>query len=212
MREPAGRKRGAPTKKNEKQRKGLWKRTKFVSFPPLGDPGLNGIQILFGQIADMPQYRGCLSWDGTTGVERTEGCNEVLEKRGGRKNRNKEMKEENLRLCKGREIQEGWDAWEPGCGEHTQTNVNFSRSAGIIFCFSSSRQQRQKQQIRPEIWEKQRHTKQSSTNTRATGSPGDSEEKRAAFKPQQHYSAQFIETVGFSLNAQIQLMWWNRCR
>lgn len=42
------------------------KSTKFVIVPPFGDPALNSIQKLvrfFEQIVDMPQNRGCLSWD-----------------------------------------------------------------------------------------------------------------------------------------------------
>lgn len=55
----------------------------YESFPPIRDPELISIQDLvssFEQIADMPQNRGCLSWDGAE--ERGERCRESLEERG----------------------------------------------------------------------------------------------------------------------------------
>lgn len=55
----------------------------FASFPPIREPELTSIQELvssFEQIADMPQNRGCLSWDGAE--ERGERCRESLEERG----------------------------------------------------------------------------------------------------------------------------------
>ncbi len=76
------------------------KSTKFVILPPFRDPALNGIQKLvsfFEQIADMPQNRGCLSWDGAKG--RGEGCKESKGERGGEKQEQGDGQED-LRLCK----------------------------------------------------------------------------------------------------------------
>lgn len=60
--------------------------------PPFGDPALNSIQKLvsfFEQIADMPQNRGCLSWDRVKGREKR-GARKAWEREEG-KNRNREM-------------------------------------------------------------------------------------------------------------------------
>lgn len=71
---------------------------------------LNGIQKLvsfFEQIAEMPQNRGCLSWDGVKEGDRREG--------GWQKHRDEQ---EDLRLCKKKRLkidaEERWDAWESG--------------------------------------------------------------------------------------------------
>lgn len=52
----------------------------------------------FEQIADMPQHRGCLSWDGVKGREKRD-AGEVWKKEDA-KTRNQGDEQQDLRLCK----------------------------------------------------------------------------------------------------------------
>lgn len=119
-----GKKRAAQTKKNEKQRERLWKSAKFVILPPFGDPALNGIQKLVSfseQIADLPQNRGCLSWDGVK--EREKGDARKAWEREERKNRNREMERRIFDCAK--QIRGG--RWEMRClGNRAVKNPNDS--------------------------------------------------------------------------------------
>lgn len=68
---------------DQRKRKTNVKTQYLEGFRPIRDPELISIQDLvssFEQIADMPQNRGCLSWDGAE--ERGERCRESLEERG----------------------------------------------------------------------------------------------------------------------------------
>lgn len=107
---------GSRTKKNEKQRERWWKSTKFVILPPFRDPALNNIQKLvsvFEQIADMPQNRGCLSWDGVKGSEKRD-ARKAWEREEGERGTQRwtgvfEIVKRNVR-----EAEERWDPWETG--------------------------------------------------------------------------------------------------
>lgn len=60
--------------------------------PPFGDQDLNDIQKLvsfFEQIADMPQNRGCLSWDGVKGKEERD-ARKAWEREEGEKQEHRE--------------------------------------------------------------------------------------------------------------------------